>query len=44
MNTVTISGVQYDSLGSESVAIASCDPLLHAPVIIALLPDVDYEM
>ena len=44
MNTTTTSGVQHNALGSESVAIASCDPLLHAPVIAALCPDVSQEM
>jgi hypothetical protein len=37
VNTATISGVQpeHNVLGSVSVAIAPCDPLLHAPVIIS---------
>src|SRR5260221_10001312 len=40
MNTATISRVQHNALGSEAVAIASCDPLLHAPAITALRPDI----
>src|SRR5712691_13319533 len=40
MNTATISGVQHNALGPDAVAIASCDPLLHAPAITALRPDV----
>jgi hypothetical protein len=41
-----ISDVQHNALGSESesVAIASYDPLLHAPAITALRPDVAHEM
>src|SRR5712691_13320240 len=40
MNTATISGVQHNALGPDAVAIASCDPPLHAPAITALRPDV----
>src|SRR5712691_3998407 len=40
MNTATISGVQHNALGPDAVAIASCDPPLHAPAITALPPDI----
>src|SRR5712691_4816662 len=40
MNTATISGVEHNALGPEAVAIASCDPPLHAPAITALCPDI----
>jgi len=40
MNTATTSGVQHNALGPEAVAIASFDPLPHAPAITGLRPDV----